>query len=283
VNRVPEKEDVSDDVSASARQTNCRRGGLELLKTSSLISNTAAIEVRLDQVGDTRLSWLEARLPPLLSVIAGMVDLTGFLTLGHVFTAHVTGNLVVATAAAAHSGPFNPAQVLAIPIFILGLAATWLVARVLHRRRLDLVSPLLLIQFLLLAVLLIFSVTGRPSTAPQGFIAGVAVMIAVSAMACQYALLRLAMPHVVSTAAMTGNLANAVLWLLDAWWGPRASLSIGDGALKRSLYLLLGFLLGCVLASYAVSVFADWAWAFPVALSGGAFAYVRFATQHAGS
>jgi hypothetical protein len=31
---------------------------------------------------DAALSRLEKRLPPLLSVIAGMVDLTGFFTLG---------------------------------------------------------------------------------------------------------------------------------------------------------------------------------------------------------
>ena len=61
---------------------------------------------------DAALSRLEKRLPPLLSVIGGMVDLTGFFTLGHVFTAHVTGNLVVAAAALVHAGPFNMAQAL---------------------------------------------------------------------------------------------------------------------------------------------------------------------------
>jgi len=36
----------------------------------------------------------ERWLPTLLSVIAGMVDVIGFLSLG-IFTAHVTGNIVV--------------------------------------------------------------------------------------------------------------------------------------------------------------------------------------------
>src|SRR5438445_13159633 len=75
------------------------------------------------------LSRLEERLPPLLSVIAGMVDLIGFLTLGNIFTAHITGNLVLAAAAAVRGGPLNVAQALAIPVFMLAVAATWLIAQ----------------------------------------------------------------------------------------------------------------------------------------------------------
>src|SRR5262249_15565382 len=157
--------------------------------------------------------------------------------------AHVTGNLVVVAAAAVQAGPFNLMQALAIPVFMLALAGVWLIAQASHRRRQGLVSPLLLVQFLLLAAGLIFSVLARPSTAPHGLMAGIAVMIAVSAMACQYALLRLAMPRVVSTAVMTGNLTNTVLSLLDSLSERRALLPVDAGRLKRSLHLLVGFLL----------------------------------------
>ena len=242
----------------------------------TLPESSAALQNRVQQAdGAAEISRLEARLLPLLSIIAGMVDLTGFFTLGHVFTAHVTGNLVVAAADAVHGGPFHLAQALAIPVFMLALAGVWLIAQASHRRSVGLVSPLLLVQFLLLTAVLIFSVITRPSAAPQGLMAGVAVMIAVSAMACQYALLRLAMPRVVSTAVMTGNLTNTVLSLLDSLSERRALLPVDAGRLKRSLHLLLGFLLGCIVAAYAVSVLGDWAWALPVALSGATLTCFR--------
>jgi len=97
-----------------------------------------------------------------------MVDLTGFFTLGHVFTAHVTGNLVVSAAAAVHGGPFNPAQILAIPVFMVAVATVWLIAQASDRRGPSLARLLLLVQFLLLAAVLILSIITRPSADPQG-------------------------------------------------------------------------------------------------------------------
>jgi uncharacterized membrane protein YoaK (UPF0700 family) len=212
-------------------------------------------------------SRLEARLPPLLSVIAGMVDLTGFFTLGHIFTAHITGNLVVAAAAAVHGGPFNMAQALAIPVFMLAVAAVWLIAEASHRRGASLARLLLVVQSVLLAALLIFSVITKPSADPFGMTAGVAVMIAVSAMACQYALLRLAIPGAISTAVMTGNLTNTVLSLMDLLSRRHPLLPVDAGRLRRSLHLLLGFLLGCVVGTAAVTLLGDWAWSLPAALA----------------
>ena len=56
-----------------------------------------ALPVQARSSNETATSLLsESWLPTLLSVIAGMVELIGFLTLG-IFTAHVTGNIVVIT------------------------------------------------------------------------------------------------------------------------------------------------------------------------------------------
>jgi len=217
-------------------------------------------------------SRLEKRLPTLLSVIAGMVDLTGFLSLGNLFTAHITGNLVVVGALVVRGGRINPAQILAIPVFILAVAATWILARASGRRGLDLLRLLLLVQFLLLTCVLFFSVITRPSADPHGLMAGIAAMIAVSAMACQFALLRLTLPVAPSTAVMTGNLTNYVLSLLDVV-SRTQSLKGGDlQRLRGSLHLLIGFFGGCVVAAAAVTYLGEWAWSFPVLLAAVAIA-----------
>ena len=215
---------------------------------------------------------MEERLPPVLSVIAGMVDLTGFFMLGNIFTAHITGNLVVASALVVRGGPLNPAQLLAIPVFIVALALAWLIAELSNRKGPSLVRLLLVVQFLLLAAVLALSVVAKPSSDPHGVLAVIAALIAVSAMACQYALLRLALPGAISTAVMTGNLTNTVLSLMDLLAKGRALPPPEADRLRRSLQLLVGFLLGCVVAAVAVQVLRDWAWSLPVILSGAAIA-----------
>src|SRR5215467_11567033 len=114
----------------------------------SMTDSTAARAWLRPSDDASALSRLEERLPTLLSVIAGMVDLIGFLTLGNIFTAHITGNLVVAAAVLVRGGPVNLAQALAIPVFMLALAFVWLIARASGRRGPVLARLLLLVQFL---------------------------------------------------------------------------------------------------------------------------------------
>ena len=218
-------------------------------------SHTAAISSRSEL-------WL----PTLLSLIAGMVDLIGFLGLG-IFTAHVTGNIVVVGALIVRHNRVNPAQILAIPVFILAVAVTWLIAKASGRRGVGLMRPLLLIQFLLITCLLIFSVITKPSADPHGLMATIAAMIAVTAMGCQFALLRLSLPVAPSTAVMTGNLTNAVLGLVDSSSRTAPLMESDSKRLADALHLLVGFFVGCVLATPALMYLGDWAWSLPAALA----------------
>jgi uncharacterized membrane protein YoaK (UPF0700 family) len=213
------------------------------------------------------LSRLEKCLPTLLSVVAGMVDLTGFLTLGNIFTAHITGNVVLVAALVVRGGRMNPAQILAIPVFIVAVAATWLLAKASNKRGPGLLRLLLSIHFLLLTCVLIFSITTKPSANPHGLTACITAMIAVSAMACQFALLRLVLPVAPSTAVMTGNLTNTVLSLLDRQSRTPPLMTGNTERLRGSLRLLIGFFGGCVVAAAAVSYLGDLAWSFPVVLA----------------
>jgi uncharacterized membrane protein YoaK (UPF0700 family) len=226
--------------------------------------------IESNSVSDSpELLRFEQRLPPLLSVIAGMVDVIGFLSLG-LFTAHITGNLVVIAALLVRGGAPNMAQVLSVPVFVIAVAAVWRIAKALKRRGPALARPLLLIQFLLLTCVLIFSVIYSPGVNRHGWMSVVIAMIAVSAMACQFALLRVSLPVAPSTAVMTGNLTNAALSLLDTVSRSQPLTPQADEHLRKTLKLLAGFFAGCIAGAAAVSWFGDWAWLAAVILAAAA-------------
>lgn len=225
-----------------------------------------------NQGSDQGARW-ERWLPPLLSTIAGMVDVISFIGF-KLFTAHVTGNLVVIAALLVRGGPPNIPQILAVPVFILAVGSVWLIAKALDKRGPDLARPLLFVQFLLLTCSLILNLSFDPTAHPHSFVAGIAVMFAVSAMACQFALLRLAVPGAPSTAVMTGNLTKTTLSLLDALWGKPPLMGIALQQLKKTLGLVLGFFGGCVVGAAAFLGWGRWAWSLPVVLAAAATALV---------
>jgi uncharacterized membrane protein YoaK (UPF0700 family) len=195
-----------------------------------------------------------------------MVDVIGFLSLG-MFTAHITGNIAVIGALIVHHNRVSPADILAIPVFVLAVAATWLIAKATGRRDVPLMRLLLIVQFVLITCVLFFSVMTKPSANPDGVLATIAAMIAVSSMSCQFALLRLTVPVAPSTAVMTGNLTNAVLAVLDS-----SSRAKDSRALRSALQLLIGFFVGCVAGAAAELYLGDWAWSLPAAVAAMAVA-----------
>jgi uncharacterized membrane protein YoaK (UPF0700 family) len=98
------------------------------------------------------LDWL---LVVVLSTTAGAVDVIGFLALGGLFTAHITGNLVVLAAhyVTGHFSQIGP--LLSVPVFVavLGIVTALFVNRVTRGTR----RTLLVLHAVLLAAFLVFA------------------------------------------------------------------------------------------------------------------------------
>jgi uncharacterized protein DUF1275/phosphoesterase family protein len=65
-------------------------------------------------------------LPTVLSVIAGSVDVISFLGLGGLFTAHITGTLVILAAHVVSGGAAPLAPMLSVPVFMMDVGAVLL-------------------------------------------------------------------------------------------------------------------------------------------------------------
>jgi uncharacterized membrane protein YoaK (UPF0700 family) len=156
----------------------------------ALYDDSAKGGVPLPSVDGSRAARL---LPFVLSIIAGNVDTIGFLGLGGLFTAHVTGNLVVLAAKLVAGDQASLAHLIAVPVFVAALILTQLLAAGLERIRISSLVPLLVLQFVLL--LAFFNVcvgAGRvidPNTERMIF----AGMLGVCAMAVQNALVRVSL------------------------------------------------------------------------------------------
>src|SRR5215470_12553812 len=78
-------------------------------------------------------SQVTSLIPSILSVIAGSTDIISFLGLAGLFTAHITGNLVVLAAHVVTRGEAHIAAMLSVPVFIAVLGLTRILAAALER------------------------------------------------------------------------------------------------------------------------------------------------------
>jgi len=197
-----------------------------------------------------------------------MVDLIGFLSLG-IFTAHITGNIVVIwrSRRASQSGKSRTDP--GYSRFYPCRRWYWLLARASGRSAPVYCGYFSWFSFCCSLAWLIFSVSTKPSANPDGLIGCIAAMMAVSAMACHFALLRLGLPVAPSTAVMTGNFDEC-----------RAVLS--GQQLRRTQRLTAGHTRDQMPRCTSSSAFSedtllppqpsrtgrDWAWSLPAVLAG---------------
>ena len=212
-------------------------------------------------------------LPILLSVIAGSTDIIGFLGLNGLFTAHITGNIVVLAARMVAGDPAIASVILSVPVFMLVLLLTRLIAGVIARTGRSTLPPLLLSQLAVLAVFLLLCVTAGPwrdADAPLAILAG---MFGVAAMAVQNALVQVSMRNSPSTAVMTTNITHLMLDVGTVLVGSDATETAK--AKSRALQILsvvVGFVVGCGLGAAAEAAIGLWSLVVPTILALIAFA-----------
>ena len=189
-------------------------------------------------------------LPAVLSLTAGSVDVISFLGLGGLFTAHVTGNLVILAAHLVSGSGAPVAPMLSVPVFVVALGLTRLLAGALESIGFASLRPLLLLQFLLLAGFFVLCVSAGPRIDPDATKAILAGMLGVSAMAVQNALVQISLKGAPSTAVMTTNLTRFMMDVGEVMLGRKpADVARARDRAMRTWPAIVGFAIGCGLGA----------------------------------
>jgi uncharacterized membrane protein YoaK (UPF0700 family) len=201
----------------------------------------------------------------LLGFNAGYVDTAGFLALGGLFAAHVTGNFVTLGAALIHGSAGIVSKLLALPVFCVAVLLTRLASNALMARQQVPMRSLIAAQVLLLALAAALMLGFGPfadSDAVPAFAAG---MLMVCAMAVQNAMQRMHLPQMPPSTLMTGNTTQVMIDLADMIKGglPGEVRSAAMGRLRKMLPAIATFAMGCALAALAYVAFGMWCFALP--------------------
>ncbi|CAN5439111.1 YoaK family protein [soil metagenome] len=204
----------------------------------------------------------------ILSVVAGTTDVIGFLGLNGLFTAHITGNLVLLCAQLVGYGDAQLAKILSIPVFIVVVGMTRVLAGRLALKGIESLCPLLWLQFILIAGFFALCLMAGPIVNPNTTITIVAGMFGVSAMAVQNALVQLSIKDAPSTAIMTSNVTRFALDIGTVMLN--ANQEAVDHARKRAgrtLPVILGFAIGCGIGALSEKTFGLTSLALPTVLT----------------
>lgn len=245
----------------------------EIVSRSMALSSDSEVEVAADH----RLPARQRVLLAMLSFLGGFTDTAGFLVLFGLFTAHVTGNIILAAADVAENGGVGArVKLLMLPVFVLAVVASTLAidfvkARWAHRELTIMVAleTILLGAFFVAALLL----DPRRST-PDGVPVFVVGSLGVFAMGVQNTMMReLPLVATLPTTMMTGNMAQmtiaAVRWVRSLRSGDRSVRARSASHLRVYVPTLLAFLTGAGVAAGGILGIGYWILILPVAVAAG--------------
>ena len=211
----------------------------------------------------------------ILGFNAGYVDTAGFLALGGLFTAHVTGNFVTLGAALIQGNSGAISKLLALPVFCLAVVLARLGSNALVARQKPPMRSLVAVKVLLLVVAAVLMIVYGPfkdGDQPPAFAAG---MLMICAMAVQNAMQRMHLPQLPPSTLMTGNTTQVMIDLADLFKGVQGDERRGVIARLQKMLPAIGtFALGCALGALGYVWLGMWSFALPPVLALVSMAYV---------
>jgi uncharacterized membrane protein YoaK (UPF0700 family) len=182
----------------------------------------------------------------LLSFVAGYVDTVGFVSLFGLFTAHVTGNLVLIGASLVHGGHGLVTKLAALPVFVLVVGATALYVRRRAAAGQPALPGTLLAQLVFLAAFAAAGIEASPVTDADAPLAIAAGLLGVCAMSVQNAASRLLMNELPPTTVMTGGVTQLAIDAAQLLTARGADAAAARKRLARFLPPVLAFAAGAV-------------------------------------
>jgi uncharacterized membrane protein YoaK (UPF0700 family) len=213
-------------------------------------------------------SILPPILPSILGLIAGSTDTIGFLGLNGLFTAHITGDLVTLAAHFAAGERTIFSHLAALPVFMLMLFLTRLLANFLERTGHSTLQPLLAMETAFLISFLVVCGVWGPWRDPNTILATTAGLLGVAAMAVQNALVQISLAQTPATSVMTTNVTRFVLDLGEVLTGhDRAKAAQARARAIQTFPVILSFATGCALGAAAKVAAGLWSLALPAGLA----------------
>jgi uncharacterized membrane protein YoaK (UPF0700 family) len=199
-----------------------------------------------------------------MSANAGYVDTAGFLALNGLFTSHVTGNFVTLGSSLVFGTSGTLAKVLALPVFCVTVFLVRLLGERLKSTRQPALRNLLTLQFSLLTASAALAIWLGPFASADQLPAVVTGMTLVAAMATQNATHRLQLSSAPPSTVMTLTTTQIMLDVAEIVYGaPGEAEAAIRGRLKRLIFSVVMFALGCGVAALAYARLGVWCFLLP--------------------
>ena len=201
--------------------------------------------------------WAQCRAPVLLTIVAGAIDTIGFIALLGFFTAHVTGNLVLAGAAFVTGGAGLWIKLAAIPLFIATVMLTklWIDRHGQSHPSHQTLGWLLVAEAVFLTGFMLVGLWFDPFRDPDAIALALTGGLGLVALAIRNTASKTLIKHISPSTMMTGNTTQLGI---DLSHYVRAPGREQGRALLKSGSIVAGFVLGALLGAVLYMKLGFW-------------------------